>query len=361
MAKVSGMPALLFLLTAACSSRTAQPPTEISTPSDFLLSCGSERPGSTPPAATSTNDGSGVARWFSIGGLSLGLHDLRTNTRSTDAWRCYGFDLDGQTTTAAVIAAGVDGSCKRVVGAPPSVLVDGAGGIDNSFGRWIAPVLGAFDRCLGRPSVADAGYAFLLRVDGDPTADATHVGGALFLGQLRAVVGATSRPFSDAPPATPVATFPDGYVEGGFWISGPPSDAIVDLPLPVGFDFAVFEERTASCPAPKELRLPVASLRMTVDAKVGDGQLGGALPVSSLRSSVSAWLASAGHCPGTVISNQMVEMISEGADVALGAPSLRDPERTCDAVSLGVGFALTPLEAPPPLIAASPPVAACAP
>jgi hypothetical protein len=51
-------------------------------------------------------------------------------------WETIGFNLDAQCTTAAST-----GVCTLSAGAPKSVQVDGVGGIDNSFGANICPLI----------------------------------------------------------------------------------------------------------------------------------------------------------------------------------------------------------------------------
>jgi hypothetical protein len=52
------------------------------------------------------------------------------------AWRSYGEDLDKDATTESSA-----GTCRLAAGAPASVRADGNGGIDNSFGANVLPVL----------------------------------------------------------------------------------------------------------------------------------------------------------------------------------------------------------------------------
>lgn len=359
MANVSGRTALLFVLVAGCSSAAETAVIEPSGPPDIAALCGTARPGSTPPASSSTREGSGPARWFSIRAFALGLDDMRTGARSPGAWACYGFDLDGVTTSGTSNSSdsstsSAASSCKRASNAAASALRDGAGGIDNNFGHYVAPFLGAFDSCLTTPTVADAGYALVLRIDGDPSQDGANVRGALYLGRPRFVLAGEAKSFVEPTPIEPVVTFAEGYVSGGVWVSGAPSSAILELPLAIGLRTLPVESDRSTCPTPHELRLPLTSMQLTVRADGTNGVLAGILPMTRLRSSLKTWLGSNGYCSGTNLADTILRTVSTSADVLTDATARLDPHAYCDAISIGLGFTMTPLDAAPSLVEAGP-------
>jgi hypothetical protein len=80
------------------------------------------------PASSAKPDGSVTV--LAIRNLHLGDADW-ASMPSEDAWKLYGFDLDGFASTPYF-----GFHCKPSSGADPNdVMVDGPGGIDNSFGR----------------------------------------------------------------------------------------------------------------------------------------------------------------------------------------------------------------------------------
>ena len=81
---------------------------------------------STPPPTTTTT--------FALHTLYLGEAD-RSGTPSTMAWKSYGFDLDGLTTTKSSTDV-----CTLTKGAPTSNQADGNNGIDNSWGATLLPI-----------------------------------------------------------------------------------------------------------------------------------------------------------------------------------------------------------------------------
>jgi hypothetical protein len=331
----------VFLGCAAGS----EPTTPLLQQSEMAELCGNSRSEATLPASTATIDGAGEARWFLVSSLNLGFADLRTGTRQSNAWRCYGFDLDGQSTSKSQSVAG-SGSCARAAGSTTDSLLDGVSGIDNNFGRFTLPVLQAVDACLDNPLRVQGRYTYLFRIDGDPTRDASHVVGALYVGQPYVASPDPSRPAS-AGLFEPLAVFPKAYVSNGFWVSGDAAGVTIDLPLMVGFRFWPEEPTGDFCPKPNELRVPITKLALSIDIGSGAGMLGGAIPVTALRSSLGSWLARAGFCRASWLSRLATESITEPADVAIDPH--QDPGRACDAISMGIGFTLHPITQPPTL------------
>lgn len=83
--------------------------------------------GATPPIA--------VAHNYAVHTLFLGDTDCN-GVASTTAWETYGYNLDNLVTTETSTDV-----CTLVPGAAKSTQVDGTGGIDNSFGANIIPIL----------------------------------------------------------------------------------------------------------------------------------------------------------------------------------------------------------------------------
>jgi hypothetical protein len=323
--------ALLF----ACESSSAPPPPPAPTNS-MEATCGAARTASTPPARVSTAAPAGTTRWFVLDRLNLGTINLRTSLPSNDAWRCYGFNLDARTTTSAQSKLG-DTSCKRRPGAPGSALADGAGGIDNHFGRDVLPVLRSLDRCLDDRAFGADGLTFFLRVDGAVDGDTASAPGALYVARAAATDGGAKKL---ARSDVPVADFHDGYVTGGTWVSGSPSAQTIDLPLQVGFEFELAETKPEGCPRKAELRLPLSEVVLSVQVFDGGGGIvAGAIASDALGDAVRSWLADFAIC-GRSADAIAEALMTNASDLVAGAPKLRDPTKTCDAVSFGAAFPL---------------------
>jgi len=103
-------------------------------------SAGSSR---TPPAkpsgaapTTATDEYTYALNTLLLGDTPRPSGDGPLPAPTTSAWKDYGFDIDGKQTTK-------DSSdvCQRKAGAGSNVQVDGNGGIDNSFGANILPII----------------------------------------------------------------------------------------------------------------------------------------------------------------------------------------------------------------------------
>lgn len=107
----------------------------------YQAGCSSDPPvtGPTPgqppgkPSGPATTDTS--TKTFAISKLYLG-EASRTGAASDTAWKNFGYNLDGKTTAGTSTDV-----CTRAKGAPSSNQADGTGGIDNSFGAVIMPLI----------------------------------------------------------------------------------------------------------------------------------------------------------------------------------------------------------------------------
>ena len=103
--------------TTAAAARAAAPPRR------------ARRPRPAPAGATPTTDTS--TKTFAVNQLFLGETN-RSNAPTKDAWKDYGYNIDGLTTTKESTDV-----CKRQGGADSAKQEDGNGGIDNAFGRTV--------------------------------------------------------------------------------------------------------------------------------------------------------------------------------------------------------------------------------
>ncbi|MGZ3419552.1 MAG: hypothetical protein ACXVEE_16880 [Polyangiales bacterium] len=329
--------ASVFVSLIGCGS---DQPAQLAQPgTNFAAVCGSGRPQAATPYVPVKGDlTSTTAKWYAIDGLLLGSRDIKNGARTSTAWQCYGFDLDGRATAAE--STNGQATCKRREGTRSWILADGADGIDNNFGREIVPLLGALDRCFDEPSLGNAPFALMLRIDGTAEREAAHLPGALYL------VATGAQPLALVPSTgvKPILEFPDAYVVDGTWVSGPPSTKEIALPLQVGFELFGGWLGSGECPKQGILNLPAKNLIMSTRLDGGSvGMIGGAMPVASLRKSIDTWLGGYGVCRGGPVERMVSDAILENADFALGGP---DPDRECDAVSFGIGFTMKSTPAP---------------
>jgi hypothetical protein len=223
---------VLLLLSTACGESDESTPcrNDPACPSD----AGSRHldpvaPGHTPPPDPGAPQARGTEPTvLAVRRLFLGDTDWN-GERDWNAWKSYGHNLDG-------ILSSKDGDnhCAIQVGAHDSIKADGEGGIDNSFGGHVLPILAAFGAPTQETNAAiDAGdFTLLLKLsnlDARDTQSGVHA--SVFEG---ASLGAT--PTWDGSDAWPIAwesvvngdagapllRAESSYLAGGTWVSAPP-------------------------------------------------------------------------------------------------------------------------------------------
>ena len=111
---------------------------------DTTTTNGGSQTGKVPPTAEGAPTTSTEERTFALRELHLG-EASRTGTKNKDAWKDYGYNLDGLITVVNdAKSPDLAKVCNRASGAPASAHGDGAEGIDNSFGRTILSLLDPF-------------------------------------------------------------------------------------------------------------------------------------------------------------------------------------------------------------------------
>lgn len=310
-----------------------------------------ERP---PGSATAAG---GKSLWFVAKRIYFGTLD-HDGAPTADAWREWGYDLDGRCTSD--VAAAATGHCKPV--ADPSYLVDGAACRDNNFGARFLSLLVAGTKSNFEAdtvtSLLGGSATWMLRLDdvGDGDDD-PYVPGAFY------VTGSTDDPLKfdgtdlrdvlgdslvGGDLEKPITRFPKGYLKGGVWVSG--ELAAATLRIPFG--------KKASAPLAYDAMVMTTKLS-TDRAKATGGVLAGVLSVSAFEAFLAPIAADSKICPGDPLYKSIVGAIARYPDLSLGAPSLQDPSKTCDGVSMGIGFELAPVKPPTNVVPVAPPPSGC--
>ncbi len=292
-----------------------------------------------PPAGAPAGDGPGTT--FLFHKLWYGDTD-RNGTPSPQAWKDYGYNLDGKISTkdATDLCQPYGGGSKALV------YPDGNGGIDNAFGKVLMALFTSFtaDFTVQVNGAIMAGhYSYLIPVDALGTG-ANYAGlGARFyhgssLNQLPAFDGTDVWPvtaeslFDPADITTARVQFPESYVNGQTWVSGPPTTIEMTLVA----DTLV-------------LAMPLTSAVITMDlapdrSGASMGIIAGVLPVEPFIEEFrkAAGSFSESLCEGTTFDS-LADSLRQGADIlstcSSDAPeTCQDPAQTCDAISVGIGF-----------------------
>ena len=312
-----------------------------------------------PPSPPGGGSPTAAAHNYAIRTLYLGDTD-RTGIVSADAWKEYGYNLDDKVTTKASTDV-----CTLAPGASKTTQVDGNGGIDNSFGENILPILItiAGSDFGGRINASiQAGQSTLMTYvtgfDDSPgnATSASGLGGVFLYGGTypgtpawdtathwpilpTAINGCT--PTAGCPAGTdPVKNaqirFPTAYQAAGTFVSG----ALLDVDLSFG---------SASL-----LDLPIHSAMISFSPKVPgavtNGTVAGVMVTSEY---IAALQAEAGQistslCSGSAFQS-IAQQIEQASDIVYGPNSglvSNEAGTQCNAISIGLGFEATEIAAP---------------
>ncbi len=297
-----------------------------------------------PPApGNESPNNSGTTIVMAISKLYLGDTD-RWGLPDPQAWKSYGYNLDG------LISTGTDENhCSPQPSADPiTVKTDGEGGIDNSFGENVLPMLQAMGAGYPLPvqqAIADGRSSVLFRIDNlldpDHKPDQNGLGGAIYEGTDKGSVAAFDG--SDVWLVTydsvvggnvdaPKATFESSYVTDGVWVARSSAGFVLPIVTP---DYTV--------------RLPIRRAVITMRihsagasaASAADGVIAGVVDPDS----IVTWgrtLATAhdkSSCSGANFDST-AQALRATADIMSDATN-GDPGVTCDAISIGIGFEAT--------------------
>lgn len=288
--------------------------------------------GVTPPERpTEAPAGDGSGKIFGTSKIYIGTK-TRTGTESSDAWKEYGYDLDGQIT-------GQDFTqhCKpNGSAAPNNVFPDGNNGIDNAFGRVLLPII----KTAAATSVSDleaelngaiASGSFNIMTNltdlGD-AADYSKINALLLAGK-----NGNGNTWQAAPeflndatdPTSAKVKFPNSYVVGNTWVSG--DKGTVDLSIAIaGFALA--------------LKIQSAVITMDLDAAHGsatNGVIAGVLDTEDLIDQLRAVLGAVdpSFCEGTAVEG-ILNQIRQASDIM--SDGSQDASQTCNGISIGIGF-----------------------
>lgn len=287
------------------------------------------------PATTSTEEHN-----FALHTLFLGDAD-RSGNLSSSAWKEYGYNIDGKIT-----AKDSTDVCTLATGASKSIQVDGAGGIDNSFGENILPIIittaGADATKKINDSINTGSFTVMLDVKGfasAPGQTATGLTGNLFgAGNFDQQPNATgSKPSwtpSDNWPISPTfvnggsigspkITFNDAYVVNDTFVNGSPTDVTLSLGI-AGVTLSVTVHRsiiTFQHSGQKALNGTIAGVINTEELING---------LHSVAGSISTSL-----CQGSAFQN-IADQIRQASDIL--SDGTNSAGKPCDSISIGIGF-----------------------
>lgn len=336
MIKRSTLIASAFLATTAIAAFAFAPGCGSSDPEPSTTSSGE----SAKPPARTTKTATGKTQWFALNTLKLGLTRKTDGVADANAWKDYGFDLDNKSTTKEQ-SKGSEGTCKRREGSPTNVLADGNKGIDNNFGQHVMSVIkslkaDAEDAVTG--AVKDGSFTLLMKIDNFTTEDNSKAPASVYVANdFNMKMGAPT--FSENETGWQIVdgsltdgktianaklTFPDAYIANGYWVSGDFGKGRINLNISL---------------SGADISLPIDSGIISFKVADGtDGTIAGAMNIEALREALTPVAKRFGICPGNATYEQVISTLTQSADLVSGAPNLQDTSKTCDAISIALGF-----------------------
>jgi hypothetical protein len=305
-----------------------------------------------PPAAPAngaTGDGDGTvlaARKWYFGDTT------RAGASDPNAWKKFGYDLDGLKSTRTST-----NHCKLAEGASDSVKTDGDNGIDNSFGPNIMPIMTGINpqfATLINDNVTAGFFAMILEIEKVGTgADYVNLPAALYFGaNVGEIVG--SPPKWDGSDVWPVycdlmtdckasgtmqldggnqstVKFPNSYMTGRTWVSGPGS--VVTMTLLVGG--VTFSLKITKAVITAELN--------ATNTGGTNGVIAGILDTEQVVSTISqlAGRISTSLCDGSAL-DEVKNSIRKASDIM--SDGTQNPNATCNGITVGLGFDLAPVQ-----------------
>ncbi|MRG93046.1 hypothetical protein [Polyangium spumosum] len=303
------------------------------------------------------NDGTTTV--FAIDKLLLGETDP-DGTPNYMAWKHYGMNLDGVISTKDSV-----GLCQPASGGhPAAVYPDGNEGKDNSFGKNILPIILALtsDYSSQVNQEMQAGkFTYLLAIEGLGASTSCAATSKLYRGDNLAAPqwdGTDAWPLGPdflldpADPASAKNVFLQSVIEDDVYRSGP--EANFNLVLGDGND-AILSA------------IPIRHARLEMKLSPGhdgaiEGQLGGIIDTEAFLAEIAKTAAKFddSFCdPSSPTLQSIMNQIRQGSDIM--KDGTQDPTKTCDGISIGIGFTMKAAHlgavAPPD----PPPVDPCAP
>ncbi len=274
-------------------------------------------------------------------------------------WENIGYNLDGIVSTK-------DGRnhCKPLRGANPAfVKTDGKDGLDNSFGSNLMPIITSVAPDASpslNASLQVGDFTVIIHMENaDEGATQSGISAALLGGSVHnamdACAGGTAAPCLDgtdewpitfetlkdgsSPPSVSNAKvqFPSSYMVDGTWVSG----SLGDLDLNVTIENVAFVLR---------IRNALITMDLTgrgTDAQAVNGVIAGIIVTSQLIEDLRTVAGSLDEslCDGPTFES-IAQQVRAGSDIMADGTN-GDPDKACNAISVGLGFTATAINLGP--------------
>jgi hypothetical protein len=295
-----------------------------------------EQLGKVPPAEEGSAVAGGEERTFALNSISLGEAD-RGGNKNKDAWKKYGYNLDSRVTNVTdQKSPDLARVCKRASGAPATVHQDGDEGTDNAFGKEILKLLDPFTPTPSKSltdAIAKGDFTIMLKIVGlsdDAAQTNKGLSGTLLVG------GEFSKDENVKPTFTSADDWPyikdpqvpitGAYINKGVFVNGK-GGAQVKLALSI---------------SGQQLSLTINKAIITFKHNPGaksleEGTIAGVINTEEFVNGISsvAGRFSTDLCQGSTVDG-IKASIRQASDML--ADGTQDPGKTCDGISVGLGF-----------------------
>jgi hypothetical protein len=274
---------------------------------------------------------------------TFALTKLSFGDGNNGQWKAVGFNLDGLVSTA--VSADV---CQTSSGGSTATAYpDGNNGIDNSFGKNVLPLILALvpswvtnvNSGLQQGSFNMLLKSYCLPPTGDVPVLTTKLFDGTALGAIPQFDGTDTWPVAPelltnpTDPESSTITFDMSSVKGTTFDSGKHQTIVLVLP---------FSPTTSI-----KLTLHAAQVTMTLAAdrkSATGGILGGVLDTEELVAEVNKIGYSTGLCNSPLFTN-LLTTIRQASDIV--ADGSQDPAKTCNGISIGLGFEMREVQRGP--------------
>ncbi|MFO0760862.1 MAG: hypothetical protein U0359_30575 [Byssovorax sp.] len=297
----------------------------------------SSSPSSSGTGGSSSGSGggsSGPTVTFAITKLYLGDTNPDGSPNPGNAWKQYGYNLDG-----VVSDASSQGLCQPYGGAKKSaVYPDGNNGIDNSFGKNVLPIFSGISADFAQHAsdgYTAGKYTTMFSLVGlGQGGDQASLQGRVTMGAPLAMPPAfngsdtwpvdASSLSNAADTSSAKVTFPDGTMSNNGWYGH------ANGPLIIHFG-AQGSEFTLS------ILDAIVDLELDADHQTATGMLGGVIDAAALAEEMRrvAGTFDPSLCSGPTIES-IVNEIKQEADILDNGK--QDSAQTCQGISIGLGF-----------------------
>ena len=252
-------------------------------------------------------------------------------------WKSFGFDIDGLVSTAA----STDVCQPNSGGAAGTAYPDGNNGIDNSWGKNILPIILSVDPTFAtdvNSAIAGGTLTTLFELacltpKGDVPSFLTKLFVATPLGSTPLLDGTDQWPVAPelltnptSDPDSAAITFTSSSITGTLFDTGPNQTFALRFPF-----------STTSL----DLTLRAAHVQMTLSSdrkSATGGMIGGVMKTEDLVAQIKKIGYALNLCNSSVLPN-IITVVRQASDIM--SDGTQDPSKTCDGISIGLGFDAT--------------------